>query len=186
MSLASWQETLTNSSVDGTANTAGTAASCIPVQNKITLPAGFFQVGKVLRIKAHGRISTVITTPGTLRFDVRVGAVIAWDGLAVLGDTVVAHTNMPFELEITLTCRAVGSGTSANLIGVGKLTSESILGTIASSPKGTVVAMLPWNTAPAVGTGFDSTVANTLDLFFTQTVATGSMTVHGYTVESLN
>jgi hypothetical protein len=40
--------------------------------------------------------------------------------------------------------------------------------------------------APAVGTGFDNTAANALDVFFTQTVATGSLTVHNYRVDALN
>ena len=39
--------------------------------------------------------------------------------------------------------------------------------------------------APAVGTGFNSQAANTLDIFFTQTVATGSMTVHQAIIEQL-
>ena len=34
----------------------------------------------------------------------------------------------------------------------------------------------------ATGTGFDSTVSNVLDCFFTQTVATGSMTLQQYDV----
>jgi hypothetical protein len=40
--------------------------------------------------------------------------------------------------------------------------------------------MLPWNAAPAVGGNFDATVSNLLDLFFTQTVATGSITLHQF------
>jgi hypothetical protein len=37
-----------------------------------------------------------------------------------------------------------------------------------------------------LGTGFDNTAANAIDVFFTQTAATGSMTVLSYRVESLN
>ena len=40
--------------------------------------------------------------------------------------------------------------------------------------------------APAVGAGMDNTAASALDVFFTQTVATGSMTVHNYQVDVLN
>lgn len=46
-------------------------------------------------------------------------------------------------------------------------------------------ATLPWNTAPVVGTGFNSQSALTLDFFFTQTVATGSMIVHQFCIEQL-
>jgi hypothetical protein len=186
MSLQTWQETLISAISDGTAVTAASATSCIPAAAKITLPNNYFQVGKVLRVAASGRISSVITTPGTARYDVRLGGTVVFDGLAVLLDSVAAHTNVGWYLEILLTCRTIGSGTSATLIGQGKWTSEDILGVPASAPKGVLTAMLPWNSAPAVGGGFDSTAALTLDLFFTQTVATGSMTVHQYIVESLN
>ena len=186
MSLQTWQETLVNSQVDGPALTAAAAATCIPTAAKITLPNNWWYVGRMLRITATGRISSVITTPGTARFDVRIAAVVAFDSLAILLDSVAAHTNVGWKLDILLTCRAIGSGTSANLMGQGVFTCEDILGVPATAPKGVLSAILPWNSAPAVGTGFDSTAANTLDMFFTQTAATGSMTVHQYMVASLN
>jgi hypothetical protein len=46
--------------------------------------------------------------------------------------------------------------------------------------------MLPVGTAPTAGNGFDSTASQAVDLFFTQTVATGSLTLHQYILESLN
>ena len=186
MSLQTWQETLISAQVDGPTLTAAAAASCIPVHAKITLPNNFFYIGRMLRIKAAGRISSVITTPGTARFDVRVGAVVAFDSLAILLDTVAAHTTVGWMLEILLTCRAVGASTTTTLWGHGLWTCEDILGVPATAPKGVLSAMLPWNTTPAVGTGFDNTASNTLDMFFTQTASTGSMTVHQYSVESLN
>jgi hypothetical protein len=186
MSLQTWQETLVAAQVDGPALTAAAAATCLPAAAKITLPANYFYIGRALRIKASGRISSLITTPGTARYDVRVGGVIAFDGLAALLDTVAGHTNVGWMLELLLTCRAIGGGTSANLMGQGLWTCEDLLGVPATAPKGVLAAILPWNSAPAVGTGFDSTIANTLDLFFTQTVATGSMTLHQYLVEALN
>src|SRR6185369_12662384 len=99
-------------------------------------------------------------------------------------DSVAAHTNVGWALEILLTARAIGS--SANLMGQGTWTSEDILGVPATAPKGVLTAILPWNSAPAVGSNFDSTAAQQLDMYFTQTVATGSMTLHQYALESLN
>lgn len=186
MSSQGWQETLVTSIVDGPTLTTAAAASCIPTAAVITLPPTFWFIGKMVRVKATGRISSLITTPGTARFDVRIGGIVAFDGLAVLLDTVAAHTNVGWILEILLTCRAQGNGTTANLIGQGTWTCEDILGVPATAPKGTLSAILPWNSAPAVGTGFNSTISNTMDLFFTQTVATGSLTVHQYMVEALN
>ena len=189
MSQQTWGEVLVNGSVDGPTLTAAAAASCIPTPSRIILPNNYFYIGRMLRITASGRISSVVTTPGTARFDVRMGpsgTIIVFDGLAILLDTVAAHTTVGWFLEILLTCRAVGSGTATNFMGQGKWTCEDILGVPATAPKGVLTAILPWNTAPAVGTGFDNTAANAVDMFFTQTVATGSMTVHQYMVESLN
>ncbi len=186
MSLQSWQETLVSAQGDGSALTAASSASCIPTAAKITLPNNYFSIGKVIKVYAAGRISSVITTPGTARFDIQFGGVKVFDSLAILLDTVAAHTNVAWELEVTLTCRAIGNGTSCNFMGVGKWTCEDILGVPATAPKGVLAASLPWNTAPAVGTGCDSTSALTVDMFFTQTVATGSLTLHQYMVQSLN
>lgn len=186
MSYQSWQETLVNATSDGPTLTAAAAASCIPTAARITLPNNYFFVGRMLRITATGRISSVITTPGTARFDVRIGAVVVFDSQPILLDTSAAYTNVGWKLDLLLTCRAIGSGTSANIIGQGVWTCTDILGTPTPAPRGALSAILPWNAAPAVGTGFDSTAASTLDMFFTQTVATGSLTVHQYMVESLN
>lgn len=184
MSLASWNETLITSQVDGTTQTAASANSILPAAAKYTLPQNYFYIGKMIRINAWGRISSVITTPGTARFDVRFGSTVVFDGLAILLDTVAAHTTMPWELDIVLTCRAIGA--TGNLFGQGKWSCEDILGTPASSPKGAIVAMLPWNTAPVVGANFDTTVTQQVDLFFTQTAATGSITCHQFALTPLN
>lgn len=170
---------------DGPTLTAAAAASMIPVNSKITLDSNHFELGTIWRIRASGRISSVITTPGTARFDLRIGAVVAWDSLAILLDTVAAHTTMPWMLDVLLTCRSVGNSTLTTLFGTGTWACEDILGTPASSPKGGIVAMLPWNSAPAVGTGFDNTAQNTVDMYFTQTVATGSMTCHQFQIEAV-
>ena len=179
-----WTQTLTTAQTDGTALTAAAAASCIPASAKFTLPANFFQnIGQQLLIKASGRISSVITTPGTARFDVRFGANIVADSQAILLDTVAAHTNVGFALEMLLTCRTLG--TAGNLMQSGTFICEDILGVPATAPKGVVTALLPWNAAPAVGANFDTTASQAVDFFFTQTAATGSMTIHQYSLISL-
>lgn len=189
MSIQSWQETLITSIVDGTANTAGTRATCIPPAARFTFPAGYFVIGKAIRVSWQGRISSVITTPGTARFDITLGATgttIVFDGLAILLATAAARVTVPFMCSVDLTCRAQGSGTTANLFGEGMYTSSDIIAAPLDVAGPAGIAFMPWNTAPAVGAGFDSTIANTMDLFFTQTAATGSMTVHQYKIESLN
>ena len=71
-------------------------------------------------------------------------------------------------------------------MGVGTWTCEDILGVPATAPKGVLTAVLPWNSAPAVGGNVDSTTALSVDLQFTQTVTTGSITLHQYVLEALN
>lgn len=170
---------------DGPALTAAAAASCLPTYVPTTLPASYFQIARVLRLTATGRISCAVTTPGTARWDLRLGGVVAFDTLAIPLN-IVAKTNVPWFLQVLLTCRAVGSSTSANLIGQGFWLSEAALNVaVPSTGPGPGGNTLPYNTAPVVGTGFNSQSALTLDFFFTQTVATGSMTLHQFVLEQM-
>lgn len=192
-SRQTWQETLAALQVDGPALTGTAAASLLGTATnasaaaKFTLPANFFGpdgVGKVLRVALKGRISNIVTTPGTLTIDVRMGPtsnIIVFNGGA-FSLNVVAKTNVTFICDILLTCRAVGPGTLANLMGIGQFQSESVVGAAAGT---TVAANLPAS-APAVGTGFDSTVAMVVDVFGTFSLTGNSLTVHEYTLESLN
>lgn len=185
----SFQECLITSQVDGTALTnTTTATSIIPAAARFTLPANFFWVpGKSIRVTARGRVSTLTVTPGTLTLDVRLGTVaapiIVFTGGAMSLNT-TAQTNDTWEFETILTCRAIGSGTSANLMGIGSWASAAILGAAAGIAES---LMLP-ATAPAVGTGFDSTITNVVDFFATWSVANAanSIQVHQYILESLN
>lgn len=184
MSKQGWQELLSESFSDGPTLTAAAAASCIPTAGKITLPNNFWYPGRVLEITAMGRISCVVTTPGTARFDVRMGATNVFDTLALNLNT-VAKTTVPWLLEVRLVCRAVGSGTGTTLFGMGRFQSEAVVGSPLPTAGGNGSLLVPVAT-PAVGGGFDNTLANTVDLFFTQTVATGSLTLHNLLIESLN
>lgn len=170
---------------DGPTLTGAARASCIPVNSKITLPNCYFEEGKTWRLRMTGRISCVVTTPGTARFDVAIGAVVAWDSLA-MALNVVAKVSVGWTLDVLLHCRGVGNGVLTKLLGQGTWESEAVVGSPLPSVGGSGQHILPVSTAPAVGTGFDNTLQNTVDVFFTQTVATGSMTVHQYLIEEMN
>jgi len=177
--------TLISSQVDGTALTnITTATSILPGQAKYTLPSGFIAAaGNQLLVRASGRISTVVTTPGTLTLDLRIGSVIVANGGAMTLSTTV-KTNVSWYLEWLLTARAVGSGTSANFMHQGDFTSEAAGATTVAGEAKTV--MLP-QSAPAVGTGFDSTAAAVFDMFATWSVAnaSNSITCHQFELVSL-
>jgi hypothetical protein len=84
---------------------------------------------------------------------------------------------------------SVGNGTLAKLVGQGKIWGLQPTVTAAQVDGiNTHAHLMTPATAPAVGTGFDSTVANLLDLFagFSISNAGNGIQVFGYTVESLN
>lgn len=187
----SWQETLINQNVDGPALTnTVTATSLLHATAKLGLPPHFFRIGKMIKITAQGRISTVVTSPGTLTLDVRMGPtaniVVVNGGAMTLN--IVAKTNVGWWLEFLMTCRGVGNGTNANLMHQGQWTSEAVIGAPAPTAGGASTHMLPYNTPPAVGTGFDSTVSMLVDLFGTWSTANAanSIQVHQYKLEDLN
>lgn len=172
-------ETLITQQSDGAAITAAARTSLLTAQAKKTINANTFNyIGQTVKVIATGRISSVITTPGTARFDFSLGASVVFDGLAALLDTVAAKVTVGWKLELDLTLRATGS--TASFFGFGLWTCDDLLGRPAGTPVGVLAAVLPWNTAPAVGATFDATVSNVADLFFTQTVATGTCTCHTY------
>lgn len=187
MSIQTYQETLVVATTDGPTLTAAARASCIPTASRIVLPNSYFYIGKAIKVKMSGRISCAVTTPGTARFDICLGAAgttIVFDTLA-LNLNIVAKTTVPWVLEVDLICRAVGAGTSTTFFPVGTFQSEAVIASPLPTVGGNGSLIVPTGT-PAVGAGFDNTVASALDVFFTQTVATGSMTVHTFRVDALN
>lgn len=180
-------ETLVCGATDGPTLTAAARASCIPTANRAVLPNSLFYIGRAIRFLMGGRISCVVTTPGTARFDIDMGAAgttIVFDTLA-LNLNIVAKVTVPWILDVTLVCRAVGSGTSTTFFPTGSFASEAVVGAPLPSAGGNGYLNVPVGT-PAVGAGMDNTAASALDVFFTQTVATGSFTVHNYLVQLLN
>ncbi len=170
---------------DGPTLTAAAAASCLPTNVPWTLPAGYWQVGRAWRLRAAGRISCVVTTPGTARYDLRLGGVVAFDTLA-MPLNIVAKTTVSWYLDVDMVCRAAGSGTTTTLFSKGLWLSEASINTaVPSTGPGPGGQLVPYNAVPVVGTGFNCQTALTVDFFFTQTVATGSMTLHQFYIEEL-
>jgi len=113
------------------------------------------------------------------------GTTVVFDTLA-LNLNIVAKTTVPWAFDATLVCRAVGTGTATTFFPTGSgFQSEAVIGSLAAASGGNGLLFSPVGT-PAVGAGMDNTAASALDCFFTQTVATGSLTVHNYIVQVLN
>lgn len=177
-----YRKGLVNIKGDGPTLVAAASASCLPQAAKIGLPSNFFDtINQMLLIELWGRLSCAVTTPGTARFDVRLGGTVIFDGLAVPLN-IVAKNNVGFHLKLALTLREIGA--AAAFHGQGLFVSEAVIGSPLPSAGGSGAILLPFNTAPVLGTTFDSSAAQGFDMNFTQNVATGSMTVHQAVVES--
>lgn len=178
MSNNSWNQTVIVQQGAGAPITAAAATSMLLGQAKFTLPANQMKVGDHFRYAAKGIISCAVTTPGTARFDIRFGAVVVFD-TGALNLNIVAKTNVPWALDVDLEVRSIGSGTGATLWAQGTWASEAVIGSPLPTVGGNGVLNVP-PSGLAVSTGFDSTTSFAIDSFFTQTAATGSLTLQQY------
>jgi hypothetical protein len=190
MSSYDWVECLAWAETDGTAYTGnGSLVTLLPPAAKYITPGSkFWRVGKALRITAAGRISNIVTTPGTLTLAAAVGptANIAAFTSQALALNIVAKTNVSWWLDLLLTCRSIGSGTAATIMGEGRFESESLVIPVAGWIAGNPSAMQLPASAPAAGTGFDSTVASVIDLQANFSLTGNAMTLHNYRLYAEN
>lgn len=189
MSKQTWVETIANMTTAGTAfATFTTAKTVLPANALVTLPAGYMEIGKTLRIKTYGSISNIVTTPGLIVFQVMFGTnVVFTTGNIQLNAT--AHTTLPFTFEAILQCRAIGSGTSANCLGMATVSGVMFTVTAGQTDGANTQTILQAPaTAPGVGAGFDSSIANILDFWTGFTISNGAnqIQLQAYTAEALN
>jgi len=188
MSRQGWMELLAKQNAAGTLfNTYTTSKTVINADGLWSMPANFLDIGRRFRVSVQGGISNIVTTPGTITCEVKIGSVVAFTTGAMQLST-TAHTTIPFWLEIELTCRAIGPTTSANFMGQAIMHSQTVNATAVADGTQTHTLLLAPNTAPAVGTGFDSTVANTWDFWagFSISNAGNGIQVQQYSLYALN
>lgn len=175
MGRQTWTETLVTAEGDGTALANSTAAtSILPTGAVFTLPANFFDIGRRIEVEAAGRISTTGTP--TILFSVYLaGATFCASQAITTGSGI---TNLTWRLRMAITCRAIGSGTSANAMFTGELLGVS---------SATGLTMIPAS-APAVSSGFNSTISNAVDFYATWGTASASntITLHEYQLRASN
>jgi hypothetical protein len=193
MSLQGWQETIAVQRAAGTLfNTYTTAKSVINPDALVQLPPNFFYPGRILHLVAAGGISNIVTTPGLMNFQVKLGTLAAPVTVFDTGNVqlnAIAHTTLPFWLDLFLTCRTIGSGTAATLMGQANCTGLMFTRTAGQIDSvQDMPTVLGPATAPAVGGGFDSTIANLLDFWvgFTISNAGNGVQIQQYRVMSLN
>jgi hypothetical protein len=187
-----WNQTLVTQRTAGTLfNTYTTAKTVINQQDLYGLYANYFQLGAKLRVTAHMAISNIVTTPGTITFQVMLGTIVAWTSGAIQLNA-TAHTLLPAKLVVNLTCQLTNTGVGgavAKLMGQGVLTGVMFTKTAAQvdGVNSETVINVPVTT-PALGTAFDSTISQILDFWcgFSISNAGNGVQIAQYEVESLN
>lgn len=174
----------TLSTAQGTGNALGTfttAASLLTgsaQQALYTISPDDWFIGRMLMIKATIAIGNIVTAQPTFTFQVQFGATTVFTTGAITTST-TAHTALPCDLEILLTCRAVGA--TANMMGQAKVTSRVFIDTTAvgDSVQGMTTLMVP-KTTPAVGSNFNSNASQQVDLFCACGTSSASNTAQLY------
>jgi hypothetical protein len=189
MAFQNWTQLIAYQQAAGTAFASYTTAkSEIKPQALVTLPPNSLQVGSLLRVKVQGGISNIVTSQRTFTFQVMMGSIVVHTSGAIT-TTTTAHTLIPFDYEVLLRLDTVGSGTTAKFLAQGILRGIMfvISGAVGDPTAGIGTIMCP-NTAPAVGTGFDSTIANILDFWvgLSASESTTGIQIYNYMVETLN
>jgi hypothetical protein len=180
VSIATDGYTLTNSAV----STSILPVTVVPSTNLI-LPARFFNyIGQELIIEVSGRISTLVTTPGTLLFEVKFGSTVVATTQA-LDLNIVAKTDVTWMLRLAMQLRVVGA--SAQFLTIGKFESEAVIGSPLPTVGGSGVLLIPAS-APAVGNTFNSTTSQTITFNAKWSVAdpANSITIHQFRIISPN
>lgn len=159
----------------GAALSASTAeTSLLHASGKVTVPGGYWRyVGQSFRLTAAGKISTVVTTPGTLTLKLKAGSTAILTSQA-FPLNIVAKTNVGWYLDLLVTFRAVSG--AATLMANGPWTSEAVIGSPLAAAGGSGSEL--WQpSAPAVGTAFDNTISNQIDFTGTWSVNSGSNSI---------
>jgi hypothetical protein len=191
--------TLVTLNSPGTAITAASRTSMTAGTNstaaRFTVPGNAIKnIGDMIELDARGIISCAVTTPGTALFDLAYGATLgtALFSTGAMPLNIVARTSVLWRLNMRATCTQVG--TASSWVWDGEWLSEAFVNTALQGsgagpgPGGTRV---PWSGTASgasnvvTSSGFNTTVSNILDLNFTQTVATGSVTLQQMSISLL-
>jgi hypothetical protein len=153
-----------NANVDGN-DANGTGRSILNAQpENILFPPNFFRPGRAISLFIRGRITTIVTNPGTLRLDVGMGdnaaGTAAIDFFFFSGTiflNIVAKTTVPWTLELHCVCREAGAIGQTRMFGHGFFASEAVVGSPLPAVGGNGFVVLPTGEAPILGRPFDHT-----------------------------
>lgn len=180
MSTKGFRERILEIEQAGTALVSSTTETSLLPAAQLTaiIGAGFFDAkGKRIIFSFSGQISNRVTGPDTFKFQIYLDAIAVFNsGLIPLN--VVAKTNVHWSLTGELVCQAYGGGTNTTLFPKNcRFMSESVIGSPAATAGGAGELLLPFNTAPVAGNGFDNGPSHVLDLRGTHSVSNASNSV---------
>lgn len=174
MSSKGFRERILEIETAGSALVSSTTETSLLPASQLTAatPMGYFDSkGKRLIFCFSGQISNRVTGPDTFKFQIYLDSVAVFSsGLIPLN--IVAKTNVHWALEGELICQAFGNGTSTTLFPKRcYFESESVIGSPAATAGGCGKLLLPFNTAPVAGTGFDNGPSHLIDIRGTHSVS---------------
>ena len=147
--------------------TSATSVVGVSDQLPITSPPDYND-GHKWKLIFQAGLSNIVTTPGTFNIQVVLGGVAVYDSGAIILTT-TAHTLTPIWGEIDISLDTSGNGTLAKFRGMGKFTALSLQNSGAAAADittgGIPTILNNGSTAPALGTGFNSSQANAWDFF---------------------
>lgn len=175
MAKQTWRQTLYTMPFDATAVTTTGEQLMVP---NVTLPANYVDSGTTLSIKMFGKISNIVTTPGTVTFRARwgglTGTVLATS--AALTQNTVAQTDDALLLEFLIVAR-LGMSTGSTMWTNG----NGIQGNAPSAPSPFLIPAA----SNALVTGLDVTIAQALSFTAQFSLTGNSLTINQYILESL-
>ena len=184
MSRQFWEETLGWAVADGTA-VANTTTETIIFPN-LTVPANYMQDGRVIKVTAFGRLSSV--TAPTIRFRLRWGGVagtLIWDSGTI---TTNSGTAALWKSEIFIQTRSNGSTGTVFAVGtqyVGSAAAPTVASATGAPALG-VYGSAGDDTPAAVTVDLTADTALSLTAAWSAASASNTLTGHVYVLEALN
>lgn len=165
-------------------NIAGTSEALLWPANYTSLVANYFTVGKMVYVNAAGKMTTAASSQGNITLTARYGTTTGGTSLAASAATALAasKTNITWNAEMWVCCRATGSGTNGSLLAFGRFMFDGAGGVF------TTASQMPLYfpaTSPA-GVGVDTTSAQGIILDATLGSASDTMTTQYLQFMALN
>ena len=178
MPKQAWTQGLASQKSAGTIfDTYTTAKTVLNAESLYTIGGNSLALGDNFVVNVDGSMTTLVTTPGTVTFQVMLGTIVVWTSGAIQMNA-SSHVLLPWRLVVNLTAQLLNTGVGgaiAKFAGQGLLSGPMFTHTIAATDSwGRVsaadnfvsdVTMLVPVTSPALGTAFDSTIAQIFDFW---------------------